>query len=136
MKRLVVLASTVMFAGLIMAAFAHVEDYGPRRYTRVGHQDRHGHGGYVVDRDRGTNWGSVIAGGVLGALAGAIATPAAPVYPAPVIAPAVGTIVPYLPGACGTVPTYNGSVLYNCGGVFYQPFYEGTDLMYQVVPGP
>jgi hypothetical protein len=49
---------------------------------------------------------------------------------------AVGTVVPALPGARVTVPAYNGAVLYNCGNVYFQRLYQGTSLIYEVVPAP
>ena len=128
---------TVLMAGLVCPAFARVEDYGPKRYTRVGNHERHGEAGrheVVIDRRGGPGWAGVIAGGILGAAAGlALSHAAAPVYVAP---PVIGTVVPVLPGACATVPTYSGGVLYDCGNIFYQPFYEGTSLMFQIVPAP
>jgi len=121
-------------AGLAYPALGRVEDYGPRRYTRVGGRDEH-HGGVVIDRRRGPGWAGAIAGGILGAAAGlALGATAAP--PVVIAAPAVGTVVPVLPGDCVTEPAYNGGVLYDCGNIYYQPFYEGTSLMFEVVPTP
>jgi len=118
---------------------ARVEGYGPKRYTRVGPRDHDWDRGHehdeIIDRRRGPGWGAAIAGGILGAVAGlALGNAVAP----PVVTgpPPVGTIVPALPPGCGTVPTYKGSVLYNCAGIYYQPMYEGTSLMFEVVPGP
>ena len=134
MKTSAVWIAAVLAAALACPAYAKVEDYGPRRYTRVGRDRGHPGGGVVIDRSRGPGWAGAIAGGILGAAAGlAFGATAAPVIVAP---PAVGTVVPVLPGACAAVPTYNGGVLYNCGNIFYQPFYEGTSLMYEIVPGP
>ena len=118
---------------------ARVEGYGARRYTQVGPRNGNWERGHrhdeVIDRRRGPGWGSVIAGGILGAVAGlALGNGYAP----PVVAgpPPVGTIVGALPPGCGSVPTYNGSVLYNCGGIYYQPIYQGAALMFEVIPGP
>jgi hypothetical protein len=122
-------ALLLSIALLVPLAFARVEDYGPRRYTQVG---RHERGGpeVVIDRRHGPGWGGVIASGLIGAAAGyALGAAAAP---PPVV---VGTVVPYLPAGCVTVPSYGGYV-YNCGGFYYQPFYQGTSLMYQIVPTP
>jgi hypothetical protein len=138
MKKSAILIAIALTSSLLSPAFARVEGYGARRFTRVGHYDGHEHRGAVIDRDRGPGWGGVIAGGLLGAaaglaLGGAIAgPPVAPVY-AP---PPIGTVVPTLPYACPTVPTYSGGVLYDCGGIYYQPMYEGYSLTYQVVPAP
>ena len=138
MKTLVIFVSTIMIGNPTLPCFARVPDYGAVRYTQVGHF--RGHGGYSVDRRGDPGWGGIAAAGILGAIAGAaIASHAAPpVYVSPpVIAPpVVGTVVPALPGGCVSVPTYNGGVLLNCGGIYYQPYYEGTELFYQVVPAP
>ena len=130
--------SAAMMATLAAPAFAKMESYGPRRYTAVGRpggHEEHGRPGVVIDRRRGPGWGAAVAGGLIGAAAGlAIGSAVAPpvVYGPPVS----GTVVPALPVGCVTVPSYNGAVLYNCGGIYYQPFYEGTSLMFQVVPAP
>lgn len=134
MKTLVLFVSTVMIGNLASPCFARVPDYGPRRFTQVGHYQGHEH---FVDRRGGPGWGGVAAAGIIGAIAGLalgshVAAPPPVVYTPPV----VGTIVPALPGGCVTVPTYNGGVLLNCGNIYYQPYYEGTELYYQVVPGP
>jgi hypothetical protein len=140
MKRtgLAILLNVVMIAGLAPApSWARVEGYGPRRVTQVGRGEWHGDRGHgvVIDRRRGPGWGGVAAAGILGAVAGlALGGAVAP----PVVAgpPVIGTMIPYLPAGCVTVPTYTGAVLYNCGGYYYQPIYEGTSLMYQIVPAP
>ena len=140
MKYPAVLVSTALTAVLVCPALAHVPDYGPRRYTQVGRSEYHGHEG-VIDRRRGPGWTGALVGGLLGAAAGALGAAAGPpvVYaPPPVVMapPAVGTVVPTLPGECLAIPTYNGGALYNCGNIYYQPFYEGGALMYEVVPAP
>ncbi len=120
---------------LAFPAMARVEGYGPMRYNRVGRGGWHG-GGFVVDRRGGPGWAGVVAGGILGAAAGlalgATVAPA-PVYVAP---PVVGSMVPVLPEGCVTVPNYYRGAVYNCGNIFYQPVYQGTSLMYEVVPAP
>jgi hypothetical protein len=45
-----------------------------------------------------------------------------------VVAPPVGAIVNYLPDGC----TMSGNY-YNCSGIYYQPVYQGSTLVYQVV---
>lgn len=98
-------------------------------------------GGYVVyDDDPGWNWGAFAAGaavGVAGTAIGAAATHDEPstttvVTTAP--PPAAGTIVGTLPGGCTSVAS-GGGTLYNCNNVYYKPYYQGTALVYQVVPG-
>ena len=138
MKRtgLAVLMNVVMISGLAPASgWARVEDYGPRRVTQVGRGERRGGHEVVIDRRRGPGWGGIAAAGILGAVAGLVLgnAVAPPVVVGP---PPIGSAVGYLPGGCVTVPTYAGSVLYNCGGIYYQPFYQGASLMYQVVPAP
>lgn len=53
---------------------------------------------------------------------------AAPVFP-------VGTQVTALPGACQG-QNVNGSLLYNCGGTWYKPYFGPSGVYYQVVPAP
>lgn len=140
------LAAMLIATVLATPAFARVERYGPQRYTQVGRHERradeHRRGeeereerGVVIDRRRGPGWGGIAAAGLLGAAAGfALGNAVAP--PVVIAPPVVGTVVPALPGECVTVPTYNGGVLYNCGNIYYQPFYQGTSLMFEVVPAP
>jgi hypothetical protein len=46
-------------------------------------------------------------------------------------AAAVGSVAYSLPAGCSTYYGY-----YSCGGVYYQPQYEGDNVTYLVVPGP
>lgn len=137
MRTGVLFIACVLVAGLATPAAARVEDYGARRYTRVGNHpaNRGGHE-VVIDRRRGPGWAGAIAGGILGAAAGLALGSALAPAPVVIAPPAMGTVVPVLPGDCVAMPAYNGGVLYNCGNVYYQPFYEGTSLMYEVVPVP
>jgi hypothetical protein len=64
----------------------------------------------------------------------AVATTAA-VTTAAVATAAVGSMVAALPGGCASAAV-GGVVYYNCGGVFYQPHYQGANLVYVVVPTP
>jgi hypothetical protein len=50
-------------------------------------------------------------------------------------APAVGTVIPTLPGGCATVSA-GGAMIYNCSNVYYRPYYQGAQLVYQVVTYP
>ena len=64
----------------------------------------------------------------------------AAVYGAPVAAAAaglvaIGTTVASLPPACTSV-VVNGITYYNCGGTYYQPAYDGPNLVYVVVQPP
>jgi outer membrane usher protein FimD/PapC len=52
-----------------------------------------------------------------------------------VAAPAMGTVVPALPGGCSTVST-GGAVIYQCSNIYYRPYYQGSQLVYQVVTYP
>jgi hypothetical protein len=80
--------------------------------------------------------GAAVAGVMVGAAVASAAKPApAPVYyAAPVAyAPAVGTVVVALPPTgCASVAV-NGVSYMSCTGVYYQPYYSGGTLMYQVV---
>lgn len=49
-----------------------------------------------------------------------------------VTAPPVGAVVGYLPDGC-TATNSNGTQLFECSGVVYQPFYQNGDVVYQVV---
>jgi hypothetical protein len=49
-----------------------------------------------------------------------------------VIAPPVGAVVPSIPEGCSAT-NQGGVVYYDCSGVIYQPFYQGSDLVYRVV---
>ena len=78
--------------------------------------------------------GAAVAGAVVGAAVTSAARPApAPVYVAPPVAyvPPMGTVVYTLPGGCGSV-FINGISYMQCGGAYYQPFYSGGTLVYQV----
>jgi hypothetical protein len=46
-------------------------------------------------------------------------------------AAAVGSVAYSLPAGCSPYYGY-----YSCGGVYYQPQYEGDNVTYLVVPGP
>jgi hypothetical protein len=49
-----------------------------------------------------------------------------------VIAPPVGAVVPSIPEGCSAT-NQGGVVYYDCSGVIYQPFYQGSDLVYKIV---
>jgi hypothetical protein len=49
-----------------------------------------------------------------------------------VIAPPVGAVVPSIPEGCSAT-NQGGVVYYDCSGIIYQPFYQGSDLVYKVV---
>ncbi len=48
---------------------------------------------------------------------------------------AIGTQVATLPPACSSV-VVNGMTYYNCGGTYYQPVYNGPNVVYVVVQNP
>lgn len=48
---------------------------------------------------------------------------------------AIGTRVATLPPACSNV-VINGRPYYHCGGTYYQPGYDGPDVVYVVVDNP
>jgi hypothetical protein len=96
-------------------------------------------GGHVYYDDRDWNWGAFAAGtavGVAGTAIGAAATQSESTTTVVTTAPppAVGTLVGTLPAGC-TAASGTGGPLYNCNNVYYQPSYQGTTLVYQVVPG-
>ena len=52
-----------------------------------------------------------------------------------VTAAVVGTVVRSLPPSCTTVYA-NGFAYQNCGGTYYQPQYQGSNVTYIVVNQP
>ncbi|MEH2055138.1 MAG: DUF6515 family protein [Nostoc sp.] len=46
--------------------------------------------------------------------------------------PPIGAVVPFLPDGC-TAINMGRLVYYNCSGIIYQPFYQGSNLVYKVV---
>jgi hypothetical protein len=85
--------------------------------------------GAVVVEDNSWNWESFAAGAVTGAGVGAAANASTS---AVVATPAVGTVVTALPGSCATMPAAGG-IIYKCNNTRFQPYYQGTTLVYQVV---
>jgi hypothetical protein len=49
-----------------------------------------------------------------------------------VIKPPIGAVVPSIPEGCSAT-NQGGVVYYDCSGVIYQPFYQGSDLVYKVI---
>ena len=47
----------------------------------------------------------------------------------------IGTTITALPGGCSSL-SIQGGTYFNCDGVYYQPSYQGTTLVYVVVPAP
>ena len=91
--------------------------------------------GYHNDND--WNWGSFAAGAAVGVATTAVVAAAThpPSTTVVVQAPALGTVIPTLPGGCATVAA-GGAVIYQCSNVYYRPYYQGTQLVYQVVTYP
>jgi hypothetical protein len=44
-------------------------------------------------------------------------------------------VLPYLPDNCSITAGDNG-VVYNCNGVYYQPYYQGTEVEYVPIAPP
>jgi outer membrane usher protein FimD/PapC len=92
--------------------------------------------GYYHDND--WNWGSFAAGAAVGAVTtAAVASAAHSSSNTTVVvqAPAVGAVVSALPGKCATISS-GGAMIYNCSNIYYRPYYQGTQLVYQVVTYP
>jgi hypothetical protein len=87
--------------------------------------------------DGSWNAGSFAAGAAIGVATTAVVAAATRPSSTTVVvqAPAVGTVIPTLPGGCATVAA-GGSVIYQCSNVYYRPYYQGTQLVYQVVTYP
>ncbi|MGA7932351.1 MAG: DUF6515 family protein [Kovacikia sp.] len=49
-----------------------------------------------------------------------------------VIKPPIGAVVPSIPDGC-TTTDIGGVVYYDCSGIIYQPFYQGSNIVYEVV---
>ncbi len=47
----------------------------------------------------------------------------------------IGTTITALPGGCSSL-SIQGGTYFNCAGVYYQPSYQGTTLVYVVVSAP
>ncbi len=75
----------------------------------------------------GPHYGYGAWGAPAGAVAGAAVAGAA-------VGLAVGATIASLPRSCATIA--GPTVIYGCGGVYYQPYYGPTGLVYQVVPAP
>jgi hypothetical protein len=91
------------------------------------------HRGGVVVEDNNWNWGSFAAGAAATAVTSAAVHAATSPHTTTVVAtPAMGTVVTTLPGSCNTISA-GGGVIYDCNNIHYQPFYQGTTLVYQVV---
>jgi hypothetical protein len=98
------------------------------------------HRGYVEHGPRGCvgcGVGAAVVGGLVGgAIVGGIVAGSAPPPPTYVIqAPPPGTEVAVLPAGC-TPMNVNGGTYYQCGPVWYQPFFGGNGVYYNVVPAP
>jgi outer membrane usher protein FimD/PapC len=87
--------------------------------------------------DNGWNWGSFAAGAAVGAVTtAAVASAAHSSSNTTVVVQApVGSVISALPGGCETVAA-GGAVIYHCSSVYYRPYYQGTQLVYQVVTYP
>ena len=92
---------------------------------------RGGHGG-------GGGWGWGIAGAAIaGVLIGAAAQPQTVIVEqqaAPSVLP-YGTQITALPAGCVS-QNINGTVVYQCGPVWYRPFFGSNGVYYEVVPPP
>jgi hypothetical protein len=76
---------------------------------------------------RGDNWGCCYNPVAAGVAVGAAAA---------VTAAAVGSVVYSLPSSCTTVIASNGVTYEQCGDVWYEPQFEGTNTSYVVVNPP
>jgi len=61
--------------------------------------------------------------------------PATPPPPTPAGSPAIGTEVTALPDGCKSLTKDNQSY-FECGGVYYKPAFQGTNLVYVVQAKP
>ena len=104
---------------LITISTAEARRGGGRAPARHGGGGRHAHKSVHVDVDRhGGRGGAFVAGAIVGATAAAI-----------------GTRHRHLPASC-TSYDYYGRPYYHCGGVYYQPVYDGPEVIYVVVEKP
>ena len=92
---------------------------GHRGGRRVHRGGRRAHKSVNVNVNRrGRRGGAFVAGAVVGAAAVAI-----------------GSRHTHLPPSCADYDYY-GRPYYHCGGVYYQPVYDGPDVVYVVVDKP
>ncbi len=106
-------------ADLVIISEAEARRGGGGRRGRGG--NRRAHRSVDVDVDvhhRGGRGGAFVAGALVGAAVVAI-----------------GTRHTYLPSGC-TSYDYYGRPYYHCGGVYYQPVYDGPEVVYVVVDDP
>jgi len=52
-----------------------------------------------------------------------------------IVQPPVGVLVTSIPEGAANV-TVNGAKYFEFGGIWYRPFYSGSDVVYQTVPNP
>src|SRR5215472_7411685 len=98
------------------------------------------YGGCCYHEDN--NWGAFAAGAVVAGVTTAAVASASSSHAAPAPAPTtnvntipVGSVVPSIPGGCATI-AQGTEVIYNCNNVYYKPFYQGQQLVYQVITQP
>ncbi len=82
-----------------------------------------------IDGDRGYYRGGRYYGGA------PVARAAAATAAIGITAAAIGSIAYSLPSGCNTLSGY-ATPYYNCGGTYYAPQYQGTEVAYVVVDNP
>ncbi|MEI6159372.1 MAG: hypothetical protein WCP77_06025 [Roseococcus sp.] len=83
--------------------------------------------------------GAVAAGVAVGAVAGAAVATAVARPPAPVPGPTplpISAEYSSLPPGCVSQPSSRGGTVFRCGNAWLQPYMDGTNVVYVVVPGP
>ena len=93
-----------------------------------------GWGNHFVADDPHWGWGSFAGGAAAAATGAAVGAAVANRDNVAAAAPAAGTVVGTLPSGCSAANT--DQALYSCGGVQYQPAYDGSNLVYQAVGQP
>jgi hypothetical protein len=98
--------------------------------------DVHGWGNHNWVDDNHWGWGSFAGGAAAAATGAAVGAAVANRHEdnVAVVAPAAGTVVSTLPEGCS--PANTETAQYSCGGVNYQPSYDGSNLVYQAVEQP
>lgn len=99
---------------------------------------------YGGNPDWGWGWGAAddaLAGMAVGAAIGAASQPSTIIVEQPSTtvvqpsAPAYGTQVTVLPAGCQS-RNINGIMAYQCGSVWYRPYFGASGVYYEVVPPP
>ena len=117
-------------------------DHGDGHRRNNNNNDNNNNNNYYVN-GWGPGWGygagdDALAGMAMGTMMGAaMAQPSTVVVEQPAVqqAPPLGAQVTVLPAGC-TAQNVSGTMAYQCGPVWYRPFFGSSGVYYQAVPPP